>query len=154
MTGIISLRDMLGLNNRFSVKINDMDLGMWGSCKGLSVDFKPEPIKQGGVYDYQTILPGQVQYKAVTLRRAINPKDSKTVQDYLRKMMSDWVGAMKQTGAGGHADISLFSSEGVKLMTWTLHNVFPSRWDGPELDAMTAAGIAMETLELVHEGFL
>jgi len=154
MTGILSLRDMLGLNNRFGVKIDGMDLGMWGSCKGLSVDFKPEPIKQGGVYDHQVILAGQVSFKAVTLRRAINPTDSKTVQDYLRRMMSDWVGAVKQTGAGGTAEIKLFSSEGQNIMTWSLHNVFPSRWDGPELDATTAAGIAMETLELVHEGFL
>ena len=76
------------------------------------------------------------------------------MQDYLRRMMSDWVGAVKQTGAGGTAEIKLFSSQGVNIMTWSLHNVFPSRWDGPELDATTAAGIAMETLELVHEGFL
>jgi hypothetical protein len=31
--------------------------------------------------------------------------------------------------------------------------VYPSKWIGPELDAKSA-GIAMEKLELMHEGFL
>jgi phage tail-like protein len=54
---------------------------------------------------------------------------------------------------GGTAVITLFHSDGTPVMTWSLRSVYPSKWSGPELDASTA-GIAMETLQIVHEGFL
>jgi phage tail-like protein len=36
---------------------------------------------------------------------------------------------------------------------WTLKNAVPQSWKGPQLSA-TGKGVAMETLEIVHEGFL
>lgn len=143
---------MLGLNNRFGVQIDGIDLGMWGQCKGLGVDFKPDHIGQGGVYDYEVLLPGQMTYKAISLRRALNAQDSTKVQTWLQRMVQNWVHAAG-SGTGGTAVITLFGSDGVPIIAWTLRNVYPSKWDGPDLDA-TTAGIAMETLELVHEGFL
>lgn len=149
----LSLRDILGLNNRFRVEVDGIDLGMWGSCKGLEVDFKPDTIEQGGVYDYKAILPGQMNYSPITLRRAVNPQDSVKVQGWLKQMVSNWVQSTKQTGAGGTAVITLCDAGGRPVISWSLRNVFPSKWTGPELDAMTM-GIAMETLQLQHEGFL
>jgi phage tail-like protein len=148
----LSLRDILGLNNRFGVQVDGIDLGMWGSCKGLGVDFKPDHLLQGGIYDYEVLLPGQITYKAITLKRALNAQDSMKVQGWLASMVSDWVHAAGE-GPGKSAVITLFDSVGAHVISWTLRNVYPSKWDGPDLDA-TTAGIAMETLELVHEGFL
>ena len=39
------------------------------------------------------------------------------------------------------------------VANWMLRNVFPSKWSGPDLDA-TGNRVAVEQLELVHEGFL
>jgi phage tail-like protein len=150
--GGISLRDVLGLNNRFGVIVDGIDLGMWGSCKGLGVEFKPDKIVQGGVYDYEVILPGQMSYKTITLKRALNAQDSMKVQGWLSKMVNDWVYAAGE-GSAGAAVITLFDSKGAQVISWTLRNVYPSKWDGPDLDA-TTFGIAMETLDLQHEGFL
>ena len=36
---------------------------------------------------------------------------------------------------------------------WKLKNAMPQSWKGPQLDA-TGKGVALETLEIVHEGFL
>ena len=36
---------------------------------------------------------------------------------------------------------------------WELHGVFPTKWEGPALDA-AGKKIAIEKLELAHEGFL
>lgn len=148
----LSLRDILGLNNRFGVRVDGIDLGMWGSCKGLGVEFNPERIPQGGIYDYEAILPGQMKYKNITLRRPLNAVDSKKVQGWLGQMVSAWVHAAG-SGSGGTAVITLFGSDAAPIISWTLRNVFPNKWEGPELDTNTV-GIAMETLELVHEGFL
>lgn len=147
-------RDIVGLNNRFGVTIDDMNLGMWGQCEGLSVDFKPEKVNggQGGVYDYEVYLPGQMTYPAVTLRRAINAADSARVQGWLAKKIQEWVYAAG-TGKGSTGVITLYDSKAAAVISWSLHNVYPSKWDGPKLDA-ASGGIAMESLSLVHEGFL
>lgn len=171
----LSLSAVLGLTARFLVSVDGVDLGGWGRCSGLSVDFSPEPIAEGGNYDYQPILPGTLKWSPITLERAMTAADSTKVQQWLSGRVQNWVhaassghGALEQginalsnmigagnvvSGAGGTAQITLCDPTGTPLITWQLRNVYPSKWEGPSLDAMTA-GIAMEKLTLVHEGFL
>lgn len=171
----LSLAAMLGLRTRFHVTVDGVDLGGWGKCTGLSVDFKPFTFEEGGNYDYKPIMPGQIEYPAITLERAMEAGSSTAVQNWLRSRVSSWVHAMSSGhsaleqgvnaisnaigagniagGAGGTGQITLFDSQGAPVISWQLRNVYPSKWHGPELDAMTL-GIAMERLELVHEGFL
>jgi phage tail-like protein len=170
----LSMASLLGLVNRFHVSVDGVDLGNWGRCKGLAVDFKPERIKEGGNYDYQPILAGLVEFPNVTLERAMEAADSAKVQAWLRDRMQSWVHGLDSghslvgkvtnlvtsvvpgmgNAEGGTAEITLLDTTlSTPLITWTLRNVYPSKWTGPSLDAMTA-GIAMESLELVHEGFL
>ncbi|WP_158893766.1 phage tail protein [Amycolatopsis anabasis] len=148
----LSLNALLGLTTRFTVVVDGMDLGGWGHCHGLSVDFKYEAVEDGGNYEHVTILPNRLEYKTITLKRAMNAQDSMKVQNWLRQQVSRWVNA-RTAPVGGTAQITLLDSRANPVTSWQLRNVYPARWDGPELDASTA-GIAMETLELVHEGFL
>jgi phage tail-like protein len=171
----LSLSAVLGLTTRFHVVVDGVDLGGWGKCTGLSVDFHPDPITEGGNYDYKPILPGYLEYRPITLERAMEASSSQRVQAWLRSRVDNWVhaassahGALEQgvnmisnaigagnvvSGAGGTGQITLYDPTGTAVITWQLRNVYPSKWFGPELDARTA-GIAMEKLELVHEGFL
>jgi phage tail-like protein len=149
----LSLRDILGLNNRFHIEIDGIDLGGWGKCKGLDVTFDGKPITQGGVYDHEIYLPGQLKYGTITLERAINPKDSMAVQGWLSKMVQNWVYSANGADSGGTAVIKLFGADASPVMAWTLRNVYPSKWSGPTLET-TTAGIAMEQLAIVHQGFL
>jgi phage tail-like protein len=153
MTTSLSLRDILGLNNRFHVEIDGIDLGGWGKCQGLEVTFDGKPITQGGVYDHEVYLPGQLKYATITLERAINPKDSMAVQGWLAQVVQNWLGAANGSDSGGTGVITLFGPDASPIMKWTLRNVYPSKWTGPKLDA-TSAGIAMESLAIVHQGFL
>lgn len=153
VAGLTSAADILGLNARFGVTIDGTDLGKWGKCAGLAVDFKPEmSYFQGGVYDTVTILPGQMSYTAITLERAVSATETAKVQGWLSQMVQNWVYAAN-AGAGGTAVITLYSSAAEPVVSWTLRNVFPQKWEGPKLDA-TSNGIALETLVIVHEGFL
>jgi phage tail-like protein len=171
----LSLAAVLGLKTRFLVVVDGVNLGGWGKCTGLSVNFNPERIDEGGNYDYKPILPGRLDYTPITLERAMVAADSQKVQQWLQSRINGWVhaassahGALEQgvnaisraigagniiSGAGGTGQITLCDADGQPVITWSLRNVYPSKWTGPDLDAMTA-GIAMEKLELVHEGFL
>jgi phage tail-like protein len=148
----ISLDTMLALTTRFHVSVDGVDLGGWARCQGLEVKFNPEPQPDGGNYQYETILPGAIKYTPVTLQRAINAADTAKVQAWLRERASGWIDA-HASGGGGTAQISLFDAHAQKVATWTLRNVYPDSWKGPDLDAGTL-GIATEQLVLVHEGFL
>jgi len=148
----ISLNTLLALTARFHVSVDGVDLGGWARCQGLEVKFQPEFQKEGGNYHYETVLPGSIKYTPVTLQRAINKDDTAKVLSWLRSRASDWVDARK-SGGGGTAQITLFDAKGVEAAKWTLHNVYPDSWKGPDLDAGTL-GVAPEQLVLVHEGFL
>lgn len=149
----ISLRDMLGLNNRFFVEVDGIALGAWGQCTGLEVEFGSAPVPQGGIYDYEVFLPEQIKYKVITLTRAINPTDSAQVQKWLASMVQSWMHSATGTATSGTATIKLYSADAQPVMSWQLRNVHPRKWSGPKLEA-SSYGIAVESLEIVHEGFL
>lgn len=150
---MMNVGDILGLQTRFRVVIDGFDLGGWSRCTGLAVEFKNVQIKEGGNYEYQPILPDTVVYKDVTLERAMNAQDSKRVQDWLRGKVSSYIKQDFRGSGAGSAEITLLDSHGRQVSTWSLRNVYPAGWDGPELSASTF-GIAIEKLKLVHEGFL
>jgi len=136
---------MLGLSMRFAVVVDGVDLGGWTSCQGLAVNFNLVERVEGGVNDHNIWLPGHVTYPKITLKRAMTAADSAKV---IR-----WLSSMVDKHSGGTAKITLFDAHHEEVASWSLQNVLPSAWQGPALNA-TSHEVALETLELVHEGFL
>jgi len=144
----------LGLQMRFRVVVDDIDLGGWATCTGLEVGFTTYPVKEGGNYEYLPILPDRVVYGAVTLRRAMTQQDSARVQHWLSGVVSGWYNATSPTDYGARtARITLLDAQAAEVVSWTLRGVYPQRWIGPDLNAK-GAEVAVETLILAHEGFL
>ncbi len=148
----INVGAMLGLTTRFRVTVDGVDLGGWAKCTGLAVEFKNKKISEGANYEYQPVLPDYIAYKDIVLERAMNAADSAKVQGWLRSKVASWMRA-DAPGDGGTAQITLYDSHAKPVATWSIRNVHPAGWDGPELNASTF-GIAVEKLKLVHEGFL
>lgn len=143
--------DQLGLAFRFDVIVDGFSLGSWSTCKGLGVTFKHEKITELGQHAYTTYVPGRAEYTAVTLQRAMKSGDWSTTKTWLEKVTADgWL-----TGSTGMntATITLKDAKLGDVATWTLKNAMPSSWKGPQLDA-SGKTVAIETLEIVHEGFL
>ncbi|HEY0638291.1 MAG TPA: phage tail protein [Pseudonocardiaceae bacterium] len=144
----------LGLSTRFRVVVQDVDLGGWATCRGLLVDFRHEMLKEGGHYDGFTIMPDRVLYSPISLSRAMNATDSAAVHGWLQRVVREWYA---DSGDGGYTDhtaqITLLDAHQETVMTWRLRNVYPLKWRGPDLDAQ-AGNVAIETLDLAHEGFL
>jgi phage tail-like protein len=134
-----------GLTMRFDVVVADIDLGAWSSCDGLKVDFGLKGIKAGGNNDCMVYLPDRLTYPRLVLKRAMNAKDSGEVMTWLRSMVD--------ATSGQTATVTLRDSHNQTVSEWTFANVRPAMWTGPNLNA-TGRDVAIETLELVHEGFL
>jgi phage tail-like protein len=130
---------------RFQVKIDGgTDLGDWSKCDGLTVEYDVFEYKEGGQNGFTHRLPGRVKYQNVKLTRPMN-KHSKQV--------ADWIASLKRKVRRQTAEISALDSTGHAIVTWNLDGIFPVRWSGPSLD-IGANQVAMETLELAHNGFL
>jgi phage tail-like protein len=142
---MLSDKAMLGLSMRFAVVVDGVDLGGWASCQGLAVSFNLEERKEGGVNDRSVWLPNHVSYPKIKLTRAMSKDDSAKVMK--------WLSSMVDKDKGGTAKITLFDAHNKEVASWSLQNVLPNSWAGPQLSA-TSKDVAIETLELVHEGFL
>lgn len=134
-----------GLVMRFDVLVGGIDLGGWSSCDGLKVDFGLKEIKVGGNNASRIYLPDRLVYTKLVLKRAMNAKDSARVMSWLKSMVD--------SVEGESATITLRDSHNAEVAQWTFLNVRPSSWKGPTLSS-TAKDVAVEMLELVHEGFL
>jgi phage tail-like protein len=135
----------LALKTRFKVVVDGIDLGGWQACEGLEVDFKPFMVQEGGENGYLHVLPGCLEYSHIKLTRAMTASDSPRVQQ--------WLAQKADSFDGGTAQITLLDAHAKPVHAWSLRNVYPAKWTGPSMDAMTS-GVAIETLTLVHEGFL
>ncbi|GAA3989021.1 hypothetical protein GCM10022247_04410 [Allokutzneria multivorans] len=142
----------VGMAMRFHVAVDGIDLGGWRSCKGLSVTFETDAFVDGGNYESKTYLPKCLDYPPVTLQRAMTSADSSRVQEWLAGLVDDWMNGYG-VHKGGTARITLLDAKGEKVSSWSLRNVLPKSWRGPELDAK-GSEVAIEQLELLHQGFL
>ena len=69
--------------------------------------------------------------------------------------MRDWLNknAWTQDSTRGGITITLYDSFGEPILEWDLKNAVPKSWSINAMDA-GASQVAIETLELEHQGFL
>ena len=135
----------LGLACRFNVTIDGHSLGGWAECSGLEVGFKGVDVPEGGTNGFVRHLPGPSTYKPISLKRAMT---TGTWQDTMA-----WLADVQQSPTQKTATITLNDAWGDPVASWTLYGAYPLKWTGPSLTA-TDNKVAVETLELTHEGFL
>jgi phage tail-like protein len=133
-----------GIGLRFTVVIDGHQLGNWQKCEGLSVSYDIEEYKEGGLNGYVHRIPGRVKYETIKLTRPVDPTSSQ---------VAAWVATIQSHTTRGTAQISVLDATGKPVTTYSLSGVFPSKYSGPNLDIGSNV-IAMESLELIHNGFL
>ncbi len=127
----------------FKVTIDGKDLGSFISCSGLSLEVKVERVEEGGNNGFVWKLPGRIEYTNIKLARPIGP-DS--------KLLAAWIAGMSAHFTRTTARITALTPTGAELVSWTLADVIPVKWDGPSFNAESGK-VAQETLELAHHGF-
>ena len=143
--------DYLGTDFRFLVEVDGYSLGSWNSCKGLGITFKHEKVAELGQHAYNTYIPGRAEYTAITLQRAMKSGDWDKTKTWLEAVTAD--GWLVMTADAKQATITMQDATTASVAKLTLKNAMPQSWKGPQMTA-TGKGVALETLEIVHEGFL
>jgi phage tail-like protein len=137
----------IGLSNRFVVSMSgksEYDLGSWSKAEGLDVTWDVAEYRMGDGGNDRLYFPGNTKYTNVKLIRGVS-EETAAVQKWLNKNaweMEVFTGSIK-----------LMSSAAAMVAEWTLRDVMPAKWSISTFDA-GASQVSMETLELVHRGFL
>jgi phage tail-like protein len=146
---------ILAQANRFQVILDDpeiADLGQWEKCTGLQVTFETYPVEEGGVYDHEIALPKKMKYSPITLVRAVNPKDTPRVKQWLTKQVRDHKGGQVTITVYDH-HLGGIGEKAEPVASWELRNARPKEWKCEALDA-GGSKVLRETLIFLHEGFL
>ena len=128
----------------FVVKIDDENLGAFNSCEGLGCEFVMEQREEGGNNGWVWQLPTRIKYANVKLSRPVTRESAKIAQ---------WFAGMAAGVKRKTATIEARTLYGEVVARWSLMDVVPVRWSGPQLNPDTAK-VATETIELAHHGFL
>ena len=113
------------------------------SVTGLGGELEVMTYAEGGVNDMVHQLPVRHSWGRITLKRGI----------LLGGGLWDWYAEGLHDPLGSRRDgtILLLSMQGIPMMAWQFKAGLAAKWSGPDLDAQ-ADGIAMETLEIAHQG--
>ncbi len=131
-------------NFRFLVEIDGITQA--GFSEATIPDTSQDPIeyREGNESPTARKIPGLIKYGNVTLKWGI--ADSLDLYDW-RKLVEE--GKMKD--ARRNVAIILMDEEGNSKSRWEFSDAWPNKYDAPDLSAK-GTDIAIETLEIVHEG--
>ncbi len=130
-------------NYNFLVEIDGITQAGFSECSGFGAATDPIEYREGG-HPGNTVrkFPGTTKYNNITLKWGMT--DSTELYDWYRDIIKGKV--ERKDGS-----IILQDTEGNEAIRWNFYNGWPTKWDGPGLDAK-ANDIAIQTLEIAHEG--
>jgi phage tail-like protein len=128
----------------FSLVIDNVDLGSFSTCDGLSIDMQVTTREDGGGGATVYQLPGRFKYSNLHVTRPIGPETAKTMR---------WLQTMLKGMKPSTASLSALSPSGQIVFSWTLTGVVPAKWTGPSFDVGNPTP-AHETLELAYTSIM
>lgn len=130
---------------KFRVEIGGIQRAGFRECSGLDAATDATDYREG---DDKTVtirkLPGLKKYSNITLKRGIT--DDMDLWKWRKQVMDGKIKDARKNGA-----IILMDDEGNDKSRWEFVECWPTKWTGPGFNA-TANEVAIDTLELVHEG--
>ncbi len=131
-------------NNRFLVEIDGITQAGFREVTIPDSSQDPVDYREGNEPITVRKLPGLIKYGNVSLKSGIT--DSLDLYNW-RKQVEDG----KINEARKNMAIVSLDNEGNPATRWEFTSAWPTKYDAPDLNA-TASEIAIETLEIAHEG--
>jgi phage tail-like protein len=132
---------VLGFN--FSVEINGVFVAGFSEASGLQAEIEVQEYREGGFNDHIHKRAGPARYPSnLILKKGVT--DNTELFSWYSDVMSGKI-------VRKPVDVVLMDSSGQEWRRWKFRKAYPVKWNGPDLKA-AASEIAIETLELAHEG--
>lgn len=114
-------------------------------CSGLQATRAVTEYREGtdGISSGKRKMPGLNSYGNITLKRGIADNNE----------LWEWHNLVQTASANFRKNVAIILADdlGNAKARWELTACWPTTWTGPDLNA-TSDEVAIETLELVHEG--
>jgi phage tail-like protein len=126
----------------FIIEIDSITRAGFRECSGLDSTQTPIEYREGT--DPLTVrkLPGMVTYANLTLARGVT--DDVELWEWRAAAQN---GQLERR----NGSVVLLNDTGEEQARWNFREGWPSKWTGPTFNA-TGAEVAIETLEISHEG--
>ena len=137
-------------NSNFILEIEGIQEAGFKECSGFGATVETVDYREGHdnqpAADVNTLrkLPGMTSYDNITLKWGLT--DDNRLYSWFRRVSQ---GAEERKSGS----IVVHDTQGNEKVRWNFENAWPTKWTGPTLDAQ-ANDVAIETLELVHEGIV
>lgn len=128
-------------NFRFRVEIEGITQAGFTECTGLGSKIEVVDYREGGEGAPVRKIPGRVTYPDIVLRWGVTA--SRELYDWHRAVINGQL--QRKDGA-----VILLDGKGAEVLRWNFFEAWPSRWDGPTLNAMTN-NVAIESLTITCE---
>ena len=138
-TGVIP--DPYG-NFNFTIEIDGIERAAFQECSGFDSTIDVIEHREGGENTTPRKLPGLTKYSNITLKWGMT--NDRELYDWHRRVVEGEI--ERKNGS-----IVLRDRKGEEVARWNFVRAWPTKWDGPDLNA-EGNDIAIETLELAHEG--
>jgi phage tail-like protein len=127
----------------FLIEIDGITRAGFRECSGLDTTQDPIDYREGNDKARTARkLPGLVKYSNIVLKRGIT--DDAELWEWRKKAIDGKI--ERKNGS-----IVLLDDTGETKLRWNFREGWPTKWTGPTFNA-TGNEVAIETLEIVHEG--
>lgn len=126
----------------FKVEIEGVIEGAFSEVTGLDSTIDLTEYREGGDSATPRKLPGMTKHSNIVLKRGLTV-DTKLYDWHEQAVRGD---VKRRDGS-----IIVLDRAGRETMRWNFFRAWPVKWDAPDFNA-TSNDIALETLELAHEG--
>ncbi len=127
---------------RFKLEIDGLTAGGFSEVSGFDASIDVIEYREGDTVQTPMKLPGLKKYGNITLKQGLVDSD----------VLYKWM----ETGFESDVDrktitITLLDITGADAASWQVINAWPTKYTAPDFNA-TASEVAVETLEIAHEG--
>lgn len=161
-TGVRQLENLTGVRfdpaptYLFYVEISGLIVGLFTEVSGIGGSRKIETIQEGGLNDAVHNLPGQVEFNRISFKRGMTVSNelwnwfNAGIYDFKVKRLNLSI----IQGASGQSVMSLIPGSGGYgvVKRWNVVNAFPASWKLSDLNVNDVNSVAIESMEIVHEG--
>jgi phage tail-like protein len=152
----------------FFVELSGVLVALFTKCSGLEVKRDQQKVTEGGVNNYEHVLPGRVSFSNIKLERGLSL--SRGLWDWMMQGRYNFkvrrINFSIVQGAPGHnlttaiagkaglesgAFMTVAGQGFGKVKHWDVVDAFPVKWDMSSLDTSSGKTV-IETLEIAHQG--
>lgn len=127
---------------RYKVEIDGLDAGGFSEVSGFDASIDVIEYREGDMVQTPMKIPGLKKYGNITLKQGL--ADSMVLYEWLTAGVNGAVDRKTIT-------ITLLDEEEAPAASWQVINAWPTKYTAPDFNA-TSSEIAIETLEIAHEG--